>query len=373
MAEAQTGAHRRLEAFNAAHSQRRLLYYEVLGVPEDATLSDITRAFRKLSLKFHPDKVGGSTEKFQELSKAYKCLKDDTTRRKYDECGFDEDNLNTDEVDQFVDAFFGDSARGVDGRSPDWSMGKVENYIPIDLEEVPFHMKDIVRIGLHYMVSLDEEFENVVLLQHSRVDILYLMIGLMGQSVLTQELFESEQSYPITYYDNPLQPGIAPRWSDQNRLDGRSRKKKDLPRKELNYEEFQRRQKIALAMLENGPGPDPLADLEETYRQKMTAQLHDAARVSEQNRCKALLGQDVYEDDAELDVTAYAGLLAQKEEFAAAATSAIVPAAEAAEQSVTTFESQGRAPVLGLSSDGVLFAAQGGKVLRNEGPPRPIP
>lgn len=30
---------------------------------------------------------------------------------------------------------------------------------------------------------------------------------------LTQEVFESEQSYTITYYDNPLQPGIAPRWS----------------------------------------------------------------------------------------------------------------------------------------------------------------
>ena len=36
------------------------------------------------------------------------------------------------QVDQFVDAFFGETARGVDGRSPDWNMGKVENYQRID-------------------------------------------------------------------------------------------------------------------------------------------------------------------------------------------------------------------------------------------------
>ena len=35
-------------------------------------------------------------------------------------------------MDQFVDAFFGETARGVDGRSPDWNMGKVENYQRID-------------------------------------------------------------------------------------------------------------------------------------------------------------------------------------------------------------------------------------------------
>lgn len=36
----------------------------------------------------------------------------------------------TTEVDQFVDAFFGETARAVDGRSPEWNMGKIENYAP---------------------------------------------------------------------------------------------------------------------------------------------------------------------------------------------------------------------------------------------------
>lgn len=381
-----TGAQRRLDAFNAAHAQRKLPYYQVLGVPENATQSEIIRAFRKLSLKMHPDKPGGSSQKFQDLNKAYKCLRDEDSRRKYHECGFDEDNVCTDEVDQFVDAFFGEGARSVDGRSPDWNTNAITTYIRIDLNEVPMHMKDIVRVGLNYIVSLDHEFENVVLLQHSRVDILYLIVGFFEEGQLTQAIFESEASYPITYYDNPLQPGIAPRWSDQNVLGGhRKNKNKELPRKELTFEEFQRRQKIALSMLENAP-TDPMAALEEKYRTKMLAQQH----------VQAIRGQDVYEDDAELDCNAFAESRAQD-----AAVSADVPAPSSgvaqelhggdaeldcteyakaravaadcvnSENSLKKCESQGAQPVLGYSSDGVLFVAKDGEVLRNEGPPRP--
>ena len=119
------GARRRLHEFNHVHESRQLPYYHVLGVPLDATQADVVRAYRKLSLRLHPDKPGGSNERFQELSQAYKCLSNEDSRRRYDECGFDEDNINTTEVDQFVDAFFGEGARSVDGRSPDWNMGKV--------------------------------------------------------------------------------------------------------------------------------------------------------------------------------------------------------------------------------------------------------
>lgn len=304
-----TGAHRRLEAFNAAHARRELPYYAILGVPFDACTADIIGAYRKLSLKLHPDKPGGSNERFQELNRAYKCLKNETSRRKYDDCGFDEDNIDTDEVDEFVDAFFGESARRFDGRSGDWSMGSIDNYVPIDLEEVPFHMKDIVRIGLNYIVALDHDFENLVLLQHSRVDILYLMVGIFVPGKLTQSIFESEDSYSITYYDNPLQPGIKPVWSDQNNL-GTIRRKtpNELPRKELNFEEFQRRQKIALAMIENGP-PDPLAALEEKYRTKMLAAQHQSKFLTHSENSAAICSQDMYEEDCELDCTSFAASL----------------------------------------------------------------
>merc|ERR1719433_2660494 len=106
------------------------------------------------------------------------------------------------------------------------------------------------------------------------------MVGTLGTDVLTQELFESEESYTITYYDNPLQPGIAPRWGDQN---GKKYRKKDMPRRELNWEEFQRRQKHALAMLENAPA-DPMAALEEKYREKMLATEDAHRRIATEKR-----------------------------------------------------------------------------------------
>mmetsp|Transcript_105703 Transcript_105703/g.297298 ORF Transcript_105703/g.297298 Transcript_105703/m.297298 type:complete len:401 (-) Transcript_105703:99-1301(-) len=390
-----SGAQRRLDAFNAAHAQRKLPYYDLLGVPETATQSDIVRAFRRLSLKLHPDKPGGSNEAFQSLNKAYKCLRDPENRRKYDDCGFDEDNISTDEVDEFVDAFFGETARNLDGRSPDWSMGAIANYVRIDLAEVPLHMKDIVRIGLNYIVALDHDFENVVLLQHSRVDILYLMVGLFNEGDLTQDIFASEESYPITYYDNPLQPGILPRWSDQNVLGSKKHKKKEVPRRELNIEEFQRRQKHALAMLENAP-LDPMTALEEKYRVRMLAEQHKLRSIADARRCEAVRGLDVYEDDAELDCNAYA---ASFQNAGAVATSPVLDPTRVAQDvyggdaeldcteyaetrsqeinllnakdAVKQYESQGTDDVVGFNSDGVLFVAKDGRVLRNEGPPRP--
>jgi len=377
-----SGAQRRLDAFNESHAQRRLPYYEALGVPVTATQTEITRAYRKLSLRLHPDKPGGCTERFQDLTKAYACLRDEKSRRKYDSCGFDEDNINTEEVDQFVDAFFGEGARSVDGRSPDWSMNAISNYVRINLHEVPLHMKDIVRIGLNYLVALDHDFEDVILLQHSRVDILYLMVGNFKEGELTQEVFESEDSYPITYYDNPLQPGIAPKWSDQNVLGRKKAKKKDLPRRELNFEEFQRRQKHALSMLENAPA-DPMAELADKYHAKMLAQQHEAARIIDAKRCAAIHGQDVYEDDAELDCNAFAqsrgetaantvqnATANQTSDAVSSSPDCLALDRPSSNACARTYQSQGSEPVLGSCSDGIIFVASGGEVLRNEGPPR---
>ena len=58
-------------------------YYEKLGVRENASLGEITKAFRKLSPMHHPDK-GGSHDKMAELNEIYETLKDDAKRRAYD-------------------------------------------------------------------------------------------------------------------------------------------------------------------------------------------------------------------------------------------------------------------------------------------------
>ena len=65
-------------------------YYEVLGVDPDASDADIKRAYRKLSLKYHPDKNPGNEEanrKFQEVAKAYEVLSDAEKRILYDSGG----------------------------------------------------------------------------------------------------------------------------------------------------------------------------------------------------------------------------------------------------------------------------------------------
>ncbi|BAJ49881.1 molecular chaperone DnaJ [Candidatus Caldarchaeum subterraneum] len=64
-------------------------YYEILGVPRNATKEEIKRAYRRLALQYHPDrnKSPEAEEKFKEISEAYAVLMDDEKRRLYDMYG----------------------------------------------------------------------------------------------------------------------------------------------------------------------------------------------------------------------------------------------------------------------------------------------
>jgi DnaJ-class molecular chaperone len=61
-------------------------YYEILQVSENASIDDIKQSFRKLSMKYHPDKNKSpdATDKFQKISEAYETLGDVEKRAKYD-------------------------------------------------------------------------------------------------------------------------------------------------------------------------------------------------------------------------------------------------------------------------------------------------
>ncbi|MCF0242154.1 MAG: molecular chaperone DnaJ [Treponema sp.] len=66
-------------------------YYEVLGIEKSASSEDIKRAYRKLAVKYHPDKNPGDKEaeqKFREATEAYEVLSDDQKRPIYDQYGF---------------------------------------------------------------------------------------------------------------------------------------------------------------------------------------------------------------------------------------------------------------------------------------------
>ena len=65
-------------------------YYAILGVEKSCSVEEIRKAYRKLSLKVHPDKnkAPGADEAFKIVSKAFKCLSEEDTRRQYDQTGF---------------------------------------------------------------------------------------------------------------------------------------------------------------------------------------------------------------------------------------------------------------------------------------------
>jgi len=62
-------------------------YYEVLGVAKGASDDEVKKAFRKLAVKYHPDKEGGNEAKFKEINEAYEVLKDKQKRQRYDQFG----------------------------------------------------------------------------------------------------------------------------------------------------------------------------------------------------------------------------------------------------------------------------------------------
>lgn len=82
-------------------------YYEILGVPRDATQEDIRKAFRKLALKWHPDrnKSPEAEEKFKEINEAYTALSNPEKRKQYDRFGHDT-QTNPDERMRPNDSFY---------------------------------------------------------------------------------------------------------------------------------------------------------------------------------------------------------------------------------------------------------------------------
>ena len=65
-------------------------YYDILGISNSSSKDEIKKAYRKLALKYHPDKTKGdkaSEDKFKEASEAYHVLSDEKRKANYDQFG----------------------------------------------------------------------------------------------------------------------------------------------------------------------------------------------------------------------------------------------------------------------------------------------
>ncbi len=134
-------------------TQTKRDYYDVLGLSRSATGDEIKKAYRKLAMKYHPDRNPNDPEaenKFKEATEAYEVLSNDQKRAMYDQYGhaglggssFDPfagaGFGGTDPFSTIFDAFFGQGARGGAGRATARQGADLRYDLTITFEEAVF-------------------------------------------------------------------------------------------------------------------------------------------------------------------------------------------------------------------------------------------
>ena len=129
-------------------------YYEVLGVAKNASDDEIKKAYKKMAIKYHPDRNPGdkeAEEKFKEAAEAYDVLRDPQKRARYDQFGpegvngaggFGGGGMNMDDIfSMFGDIFggrggFGGFGGGGRARKPQYRGGDLRLKVKLSLQEI---------------------------------------------------------------------------------------------------------------------------------------------------------------------------------------------------------------------------------------------
>jgi molecular chaperone DnaJ len=126
-------------------------YYELLGVPRDATEADVKKAFRRLARELHPDvsDAPDADERFREVVEAYEVLSKSETRELYDRYGhaglrnggFQPGQFDFGSLSDLFAAFFGDDLRGARGGGPGARGADLGALVEIELVEAATGVK----------------------------------------------------------------------------------------------------------------------------------------------------------------------------------------------------------------------------------------
>lgn len=131
-------------------------YYEILGVPRDATEADIKKAYRKLAMQYHPDvnKSPDANEVFKEINEAYQVLSDPEKRATYDRFGrvdipaggFGDFGFGS--LEEILNSFFGFGMRGAAQQGPRRG-ADLHHTLTLEFEEAVFGCEKEIEIARH--------------------------------------------------------------------------------------------------------------------------------------------------------------------------------------------------------------------------------